>query len=99
MRTMRRAAGAVCAMLLLAPACRKGTPFVAEEPDLLRPATEWLKLEPVALLRDYIRIPTTAENGEEGLRAAVAARPSGVIVDRVLPGSMDGADVIRRSPT
>lgn len=38
----------------------------------------------------------TAETGEEGLRAAVAARPAGVIVDGMLPGGIDGATVIRR---
>jgi len=37
----------------------------------------------------------TAENGEEGLRAVVAARPNAVIVDGVLPG-INGAAVIRR---
>jgi two-component system, NtrC family, sensor kinase len=38
----------------------------------------------------------TAETGEEGLRAAVASRPAGVIVDGMLPGGIDGATVIRR---
>ena len=38
----------------------------------------------------------TAENGEEGLRTAVATRPSGIIVDGILPGGMDGATMIRR---
>lgn len=38
----------------------------------------------------------TAETGEEGLRAAVATRPAGVIVDGLLPGGIDGATVIRR---
>ena len=38
----------------------------------------------------------TAENGEEGLRVAVAARPAGIIVDGVLPEGMDGATLIRR---
>ena len=38
----------------------------------------------------------TAESGEEGLRTAVAARPDVVIVNGVLPGSLDGAAVIRR---
>jgi DNA-binding response OmpR family regulator/anti-sigma regulatory factor (Ser/Thr protein kinase) len=37
----------------------------------------------------------TAKTGEEGLRAAVDARPAAVIVDGVLPG-IDGATVIRR---
>src|SRR5262249_3147900 len=36
-----------------------------------------------------------AASGEEGLRAAAAARPSALIVDGVMPG-IDGATVIRR---
>jgi DNA-binding response OmpR family regulator len=36
-----------------------------------------------------------AETGEEGLRAAAAARPDAMIVDGVMPG-IDGATVIRR---
>jgi PAS domain S-box-containing protein len=38
----------------------------------------------------------TAATGEEGLRAAISTRPNAVIVDGVLPGPLDGADVIRR---
>jgi DNA-binding response OmpR family regulator len=38
----------------------------------------------------------TAENGEEGLRTAFAFRPDAVIVDRILPGGIDGDTVIRR---
>jgi two-component system, NtrC family, sensor kinase len=37
-----------------------------------------------------------AASGEEGLRKAVGACPSGIIVDGMLPGELDGADVIRR---
>jgi two-component system NtrC family sensor kinase len=37
----------------------------------------------------------TARTGEDGLRAAVAARPAVIVVDGVLPG-IDGATVIRR---
>jgi two-component system NtrC family sensor kinase len=37
----------------------------------------------------------TARTGEEGLRAAVAVRPSVIVVDGVLPG-IDGSTVIRR---
>jgi two-component system NtrC family sensor kinase len=37
----------------------------------------------------------TAATGEDGLRAAVAARPAAIVVDGVLPG-IDGATVIRR---
>lgn len=38
----------------------------------------------------------TAESGEEGLRTAFAFRPDAIIVDRVLPGGIDGDMVIRR---
>jgi DNA-binding response OmpR family regulator len=38
----------------------------------------------------------TAESGEEGLRTAIAIRPETIIVDRVLPGGIDGDTVIRR---
>jgi two-component system NtrC family sensor kinase len=37
----------------------------------------------------------TASTGEDGLRAAVAARPAVIVVDGILPG-IDGATVIRR---
>jgi two-component system, NtrC family, sensor kinase len=37
----------------------------------------------------------TAGTGEDGLRAAVAARPAVIVVDGVLPG-IDGATVVRR---
>src|SRR5215813_7031248 len=37
----------------------------------------------------------TADTGEEGLRAAVDARPAVIVVDGVLPG-IDGSTVIRR---
>ena len=38
----------------------------------------------------------TAETGEEGLRTAFAFRPDAIVVDRVMPGGMDGDMVIRR---
>jgi len=38
----------------------------------------------------------TAPSGEEGLNTAFALRPDAIIVDQVLPGSMDGRMVIRR---
>jgi DNA-binding response OmpR family regulator len=38
----------------------------------------------------------TAESGEEGLRTAFALRPDAIIVDRFLPGGIDGDTVIRR---
>ncbi len=47
--------------------CRKSGPpplTRAMAADLRRPAEEWLREEPVALLRDYVRIETTAARGE-----------------------------------
>ena len=38
----------------------------------------------------------TAQSGEEGLRTAFAIRPDAILVDRVLPGGIDGDTVIRR---
>ena len=38
----------------------------------------------------------TSESGEEGLRTAFAFRPDAIIVDRVLPGGIDGDTVIQR---
>lgn len=38
----------------------------------------------------------TAENAEDGLRAAIATRPAGIFVDGMLPEGMDGATLIRR---
>jgi two-component system NtrC family sensor kinase len=38
----------------------------------------------------------TSRNGEEGVHAAAALRPKAIIVDGVMPGSMNGAAAIRR---
>ncbi|MEO8430179.1 MAG: M20/M25/M40 family metallo-hydrolase [Acidobacteriota bacterium] len=59
-----------CAVLLVlaAGSCRR-PPRISSgiELDQVRPAAEWLKQEPVALLRDYVRIDTTSEGaGERG---------------------------------
>src|SRR6266508_2962974 len=35
------------------------------EADQTRPAEQWLQSEPVRLLRDYVRLDTTDEKGEE----------------------------------
>ncbi len=59
-------AGAAAATVA-GPACRKSAPPAltrAVAADLKRPAEEWLREEPVRLLRDYIRIETTADKGE-----------------------------------
>jgi acetylornithine deacetylase/succinyl-diaminopimelate desuccinylase-like protein len=52
--------------LLLAAACsREGRKPSQIEADTTRPAEDWLKQEPVRLLRDYVRIDTSSEKGEE----------------------------------
>ncbi len=65
--TTRRAVAVLIAAAALMSACRKSMPPAltrAMAADLKRPAEEWLREEPVALLRDYIRIETTAGKGE-----------------------------------
>lgn len=45
---------------------KKPSPITAQEvADLTRSPEEWLEMEPVRLLRDYIRIDTRQETGEE----------------------------------
>jgi acetylornithine deacetylase/succinyl-diaminopimelate desuccinylase-like protein len=63
----RRLAGILWLLLLCAPACSRRSPIRSQvERDQVRPAAEWLQLEPVRLLRDYIRIDTTSRGvGEE----------------------------------
>ncbi len=59
---------AVLLLLLLEAGCRKERsprPRSNLEADTTRPAAEWLRLEPVRLLRDYVRLETTDERGEE----------------------------------
>ncbi len=52
--------------LLLAAGCSKQrSKPAAFEADALRPAAEWLRSEPVRLLRDYVRIDTRDEIGEQ----------------------------------
>ncbi len=65
---MKRA-GTVFALLLLAlagAACRSEPSVLpaAEASDVKRPAEEWLREEPVQLLRDYVRIDTSPKKGE-----------------------------------
>ena len=65
---MRRpvvAAGLFGAILLLAACPRKTPDANPEREDLMRSPEEWLAMEPVRLLRDYVRIDTTAAQGEE----------------------------------
>jgi acetylornithine deacetylase/succinyl-diaminopimelate desuccinylase-like protein len=55
----------VAALALALSACRREQPNVnPEEADLTRPASEWLAIESVRLLRDYVRIETVASRGE-----------------------------------
>lgn len=64
MRT-RRLVG-VAALLLLEARCHKGQRRLPSlEADQTRPAEVWLRSEPVRLLRDYVRLDTTDEAGEE----------------------------------
>jgi acetylornithine deacetylase/succinyl-diaminopimelate desuccinylase-like protein len=54
-------------LVLAAAACRRGAPAPAvneQAADQRRSAEEWLRDEPVRLLRDYVRIDTTAAKGE-----------------------------------
>jgi acetylornithine deacetylase/succinyl-diaminopimelate desuccinylase-like protein len=51
-------------LLFLANGCRK-KPQSQVEADVTRPPEKWLEREPVKLLRDYVRVDTTLEQGEE----------------------------------
>ena len=63
MRT-RRLAGLLF-LLVLAAGCRKAAVKPRGlEADQTRPAADWLRSEPVRLLRDYVRLETTDEKGE-----------------------------------
>jgi len=64
---MRSRTGRVwLALALLTAACnRSKTPAPKLElPDLKRPPEEWLREEPIRLLRDYVRIDTNPKKGE-----------------------------------
>ncbi|MCA1611738.1 MAG: M20/M25/M40 family metallo-hydrolase [Acidobacteria bacterium] len=68
--TRRRLSTLLLLLLLTAlglSGCRKGPPPAmtpAVEADLKRKAEDWLREEPVRLLRDYVRIETTDAKGE-----------------------------------
>lgn len=51
-------------LLLLADGCARKKKLTEWERDILRSPERWLEMEPVRLLRDYIRIDTTQEKGE-----------------------------------
>ena len=63
---MRRSALILGVTLLTTLACStKQKPRTGIEADTTRSEADWLKLEPVRLLHDYIRIDTRVRNGEE----------------------------------
>ena len=58
--------GILLFLLLLLPACGRREPVKAQwEEDVTRPTEKWLEMEPVRLLRDYVRIDTRQERGEQ----------------------------------
>jgi acetylornithine deacetylase/succinyl-diaminopimelate desuccinylase-like protein len=60
-----RSLAAAAAFALIAAGCRRDfSSVIPEEADLKRPAEEWLAMEPVRLLRDYVRIETDVSHGE-----------------------------------
>jgi acetylornithine deacetylase/succinyl-diaminopimelate desuccinylase-like protein len=61
---MTRRLAVFLALLILGAGCRKGTGRRSLEAEQTKPAEEWLRSEPVRLLRDYVRLNTTDENGE-----------------------------------
>jgi acetylornithine deacetylase/succinyl-diaminopimelate desuccinylase-like protein len=51
------------AIIALFPACRRKAPSVLDA-DMTRTPEEWLRMEPVRLLHDYVRIESTDDRGE-----------------------------------
>jgi acetylornithine deacetylase/succinyl-diaminopimelate desuccinylase-like protein len=66
MRSAARTGKLVIALCVMGAACtRKPAPLTRlEAADIRRPEAEWLREEPVRLLRDYIRIDTRPSKGE-----------------------------------
>ena len=64
-RAALRLGPAVLAVLLAAACRREAPPAVRGSADQLRPEAEWLQQEPVALLRDYLRLDTRPAKGEK----------------------------------
>ena len=57
--------GILLSLLLLLPGCGRKAPVKAQwEEDITRSPEKWLAMEPVRLLRDYVRIDTTPAKGE-----------------------------------
>jgi acetylornithine deacetylase/succinyl-diaminopimelate desuccinylase-like protein len=61
----RQLAAVATLIILVAGCCREKKRAVSLEADRTRSAAEWLRSEPVRLLRDYVRLDTTEEAGEE----------------------------------
>jgi acetylornithine deacetylase/succinyl-diaminopimelate desuccinylase-like protein len=64
---VRARPGVIALLFLLSAArCSRTQPQKPTlQADTTRPASEWLKLEPVRLLSDYVRLETTDANGEQ----------------------------------
>jgi acetylornithine deacetylase/succinyl-diaminopimelate desuccinylase-like protein len=65
---VRARRGVIIGLLLLLPAARCSTKPPEKsslQADTLRPASEWLRQEPVRLLSDYVRLETTDAKGEK----------------------------------
>jgi acetylornithine deacetylase/succinyl-diaminopimelate desuccinylase-like protein len=52
-------------LLLLPAGCERRKELTGWQADVTRPAEKWLEMEPVRLLRDYVRIDTRHERGEQ----------------------------------
>ncbi|MGE5276950.1 MAG: M20/M25/M40 family metallo-hydrolase [Acidobacteriota bacterium] len=65
LRKRFRASGLLVALATALACSREKRPVSRIESDTTRPAAEWLKLEPVRLLRDYVRIDTSQGKTEE----------------------------------
>ena len=63
---MSRSRAAAVALLLALVGCRRTPPAISTQQasDLRRPASEWLAMESVRLLSEYVRMDTTAAKGE-----------------------------------
>ncbi len=71
---MKRLLAVGIALPLLWTACaRKSEPSISLADDVGRPAQDWLREEPVRLLRDYVRINTSYTHGEKDGAALLQA--------------------------
>lgn len=102
MTRSRTTAILVLAAALTACACARKAPRASGPPegaDVKRPAEEWLREEPVRLLRDYVRIDTRPSRGEregaEFLRALLECE--GIPVEVICPAP-ERCNVVARLP-